>query len=131
MAGAVDRAAGAATDGDVVLLAPGCASFGLFRDEFDRGQQFRETVAAMAAETGVPDGLPYLQGEVSQRKAMPEADGPLPRGPASSSRAAAVDGTAAEAVADVGRATNGRAAAGGAAAGTAADGPATDGEGAP
>lgn len=31
--------------GDVVLLSPGCASFGLFRDEFDRGDQFRAVVA--------------------------------------------------------------------------------------
>ena len=30
--------------GDVVLLSPGCASFGLFRDEFDRGNQFRAAV---------------------------------------------------------------------------------------
>jgi UDP-N-acetylmuramoylalanine--D-glutamate ligase len=42
MADAVDAAAIAAEGGDVVLLAPACASFGMFRDEFDRGDQFRE-----------------------------------------------------------------------------------------
>jgi UDP-N-acetylmuramoylalanine--D-glutamate ligase len=31
---------------DVVLLSPGCASFGLFRDEFDRGERFRQSVIA-------------------------------------------------------------------------------------
>ena len=49
MAAAVELAAGAASDGDVVLLAPGCASFGLFRDEFDRGQRFRDAVAGLAS----------------------------------------------------------------------------------
>jgi UDP-N-acetylmuramoylalanine--D-glutamate ligase len=39
----------AAVPGDVVLLSPGCASFGLFRDEFDRGEQFRQVVAEIAA----------------------------------------------------------------------------------
>jgi UDP-N-acetylmuramoylalanine--D-glutamate ligase len=33
-----------AKPGSVVLLSPGCASFGLFRDEFDRGDQFRSIV---------------------------------------------------------------------------------------
>ena len=44
MASAVAAAHGAAREGDVVLLSPGCASFGLFRDEFDRGDQFRTAV---------------------------------------------------------------------------------------
>lgn len=41
---AVQRAAALAEPGDVVLLSPGCASFGLFRDEFHRGEAFREAV---------------------------------------------------------------------------------------
>ncbi|MDQ4099810.1 MAG: hypothetical protein M3121_04860, partial [Chloroflexota bacterium] len=44
---AVRTAVAAASAGDVVVLSPGCASFGLFRNEFDRGQQFRDAVAAM------------------------------------------------------------------------------------
>lgn len=45
----VTAAASAARPGDTVLLSPGCASFGLFRDEFDRGEQFRQVVAALGA----------------------------------------------------------------------------------
>ena len=48
MAEAVERADAAASDGDVILLAPGCASFGMFRDEFDRGQRFRDAVSLLA-----------------------------------------------------------------------------------
>ncbi len=48
MADALAAARAAARPGDVVLLSPGCASFGLFRDEFDRGAQFRSLVRAMA-----------------------------------------------------------------------------------
>jgi UDP-N-acetylmuramoylalanine--D-glutamate ligase len=44
MADAVAAAAELARPGGVVLLSPGCASFGLFVDEFDRGDQFRAAV---------------------------------------------------------------------------------------
>jgi UDP-N-acetylmuramoylalanine--D-glutamate ligase len=47
---AVAAAAAAAGAGDVVLLSPGCASFGLFRDEFHRGEEFRQAVRALAEE---------------------------------------------------------------------------------
>ncbi|OGF31586.1 UDP-N-acetylmuramoylalanine--D-glutamate ligase [Candidatus Falkowbacteria bacterium RIFOXYD2_FULL_35_9] len=33
-----------AEKGDVVLLSPGCASFGMFTNEFDRGEQFKKIV---------------------------------------------------------------------------------------
>jgi len=51
MAGALESAVSGAVAGDVVLLSPGCASFGLFRDEFDRGDQFRSAVAALQQRT--------------------------------------------------------------------------------
>lgn len=35
-----------AQSGDAILLSPGMASFGLFRNEFDRGEQFRAAVRA-------------------------------------------------------------------------------------
>jgi len=33
-----------AKEGDVVLLSPACASFGMFKHEFDRGEQFNKAV---------------------------------------------------------------------------------------
>lgn len=41
---AVELASRSAEPGDVVLLSPGAASFGLFKNEFDRGEQFRKAV---------------------------------------------------------------------------------------
>ncbi len=47
MAKAVELASRGAAAGDIVLLSPGAASFGLFRNEFDRGNQFKEAVLAL------------------------------------------------------------------------------------
>lgn len=44
---AVATAAKLAAPGDTVLLSPGCASFGMFVHEFDRGQKFKETVRSL------------------------------------------------------------------------------------
>jgi UDP-N-acetylmuramoylalanine--D-glutamate ligase len=47
LAAAVDAARGAAAPGDAILLSPGCASFGMFRNEFHRGDEFRRIVNAL------------------------------------------------------------------------------------
>jgi UDP-N-acetylmuramoylalanine--D-glutamate ligase len=44
MDSALEAARSDARPGDVVLLSPGVASFGVFTDEFDRGDQFRSAV---------------------------------------------------------------------------------------
>lgn len=41
---AVLAARKAAKKGDVILLSPGCASFGMFKNEYDRGEQFNKVV---------------------------------------------------------------------------------------
>ncbi len=47
MAAAVAAAHDAAQPGDVVLLAPGCSSFDMFKDYKDRGDQFNDAVNAL------------------------------------------------------------------------------------
>ena len=48
LADAVTAACVAAHPGTVVLLSPGCASFGMFANEFDRGDHFRKLVEAIS-----------------------------------------------------------------------------------
>jgi UDP-N-acetylmuramoylalanine--D-glutamate ligase len=47
MSGAVKTAASVAHAGDRVLLSPACASFDMFRDYMDRGDQFRQQVEGL------------------------------------------------------------------------------------
>lgn len=49
---AIEVAHQAATPGSVVLLSPGCASFGMFRNEFHRGEEFRRLVWLLAPRQG-------------------------------------------------------------------------------
>jgi UDP-N-acetylmuramoylalanine--D-glutamate ligase len=44
---AVEHARGLAVPDDIVLLSPGCASFGMFANEFERGDEFRRIVNAL------------------------------------------------------------------------------------
>jgi UDP-N-acetylmuramoylalanine--D-glutamate ligase len=50
MGEAVRVAFGLAAPGGVVLLAPACSSFDMFRDYVDRGEQFKEAVRALVVE---------------------------------------------------------------------------------
>lgn len=47
MAKAVELASRSAAVGDIVLLSPGATSFGIFKNEFDRGEQFRKAVESL------------------------------------------------------------------------------------
>jgi UDP-N-acetylmuramoylalanine--D-glutamate ligase len=42
--GALGSALSVASAGDIVVLSPGCASFGMFLNEFDRGRKWKEAV---------------------------------------------------------------------------------------
>jgi UDP-N-acetylmuramoylalanine--D-glutamate ligase len=46
---AVGFAAKLAKNGDIVLLSPACASFGMFRHEFERGEAFNQAVLNLNA----------------------------------------------------------------------------------
>ena len=50
MSKAVEEATRVASNGDIVLLSPGAASFGLFENEFDRGNKFKEAVMILKKE---------------------------------------------------------------------------------
>lgn len=44
---AILAAKSVAKAGDVILLSPGCTSFRMFKNEFDRGEQFRKIIQAL------------------------------------------------------------------------------------
>jgi UDP-N-acetylmuramoylalanine--D-glutamate ligase len=47
MRDAVVKASSLATTGDLVILCPGAASFNMFKNEFDRGEQFDGVVKSL------------------------------------------------------------------------------------
>ena len=50
LAEAVSRSIAAATQGDVILFSPACASFDQFRDYEARGDSFRELAASIGCD---------------------------------------------------------------------------------
>lgn len=47
LSSAVDEAVSAAEEGDIILFSPAFASFGMFKNEYDRGDQFNALVHAL------------------------------------------------------------------------------------
>jgi UDP-N-acetylmuramoylalanine--D-glutamate ligase len=47
---AITAARGLVAPGEIVLLSPGCASFGMFQNEFQRGAEFKRIVEALDIE---------------------------------------------------------------------------------
>jgi UDP-N-acetylmuramoylalanine--D-glutamate ligase len=45
---AINACVAVAKKGDTILLSPGCASFGIFKNEFDRGEQFKKIVKTLS-----------------------------------------------------------------------------------
>ncbi len=60
---ALRRAAGAALPGDVVLLAPACASFDQFKSYEHRGRVFKDAVRLLAEQARSEDGVGNEQAE--------------------------------------------------------------------
>jgi UDP-N-acetylmuramoylalanine--D-glutamate ligase len=54
---AVQAAVAAACPGHAVLFSPGCTSFGMFTNEFDRGRQFKASVKKRTEQTASPQIL--------------------------------------------------------------------------
>jgi UDP-N-acetylmuramoylalanine--D-glutamate ligase len=53
LASAVQAAQRIAPHPATILLSPGCASFGMFRNEFHRGEEFRAVVARLGTEESI------------------------------------------------------------------------------
>jgi UDP-N-acetylmuramoylalanine--D-glutamate ligase len=56
--GAARAALDAARPGDIVALSPGCASFGMFLNEFDRGEKWKEAVRRLTLAAPRPEKPP-------------------------------------------------------------------------
>ncbi len=57
---AFEAAAAVATLGDIVLLSPGTASFGVFKNEFDRGAQFEKLTGELLKKSGKGELAPEV-----------------------------------------------------------------------